>query len=92
MNTRLARLIACFFIAALGVTVLTGCGSKFTRERFELIKPGVDDAKEVQRLLGKPQYSALDVWHYESFDRHLSAQIYFGDDGRVMSKEWTGTR
>jgi hypothetical protein len=89
---RTIRLIAAGLILGMVVFALTGCAPKFTRERFDMIRPGLDDSARVKEILGKPEYSAMDVWHYESFDGHLSAQIFFGDDGRVMSKEWTGTR
>ena len=78
-------------ILGLALLALSGC-RKFTRERFEIIQQGVDDRDDVRHVLGKPQFKAGDVWHYEDIDRHVNAQIWFGDDGRVNSKQWMDAR
>jgi len=72
----------------LAACLLTGCAQKFTRERFDMIQAGVDDQEDVREILGKPSKTMTDLWYYEDLDRHLHAQIFFADDGRVLSKEW----
>lgn len=74
--------------ALASVVLLTGCARKFTSERFEMIRAGADMREDVRELLGDPRFDAGDQWYYEDLDRHCSALIYFGDDGRVNGKEW----
>jgi hypothetical protein len=76
----------------LFVTFVGGCARQFTRERFELIQPGVDDREDVEALLGKPEFRAEDLWYYEDPDRHYAAQIIFDEQGKVASKEWIDAR
>jgi hypothetical protein len=67
---------------------LIGCEQKFSRARFQMIQPGVDNREDVEQMLGKPEARLADVWYYEDVDRNLHAQIFFDDEGRVLSKEW----
>ena len=71
-----------------GVLLITGCESKFNRQNFEMIRVGLDEREDVRAILGDPDADMEDVWMYDDLDRHLSAQIFFGDDGRVLNKEW----
>ena len=83
------------FVGVLGAVcllALTGCERKFTRARFDLIDPGVSDRFDVEQTLGQPRTRLADVWYYEDLDRNLHAQIFFDDDGRVLSKEWMDAR
>jgi hypothetical protein len=68
--------------------VLAGCAQKFTRERFDMIQPGVDEREDVTQILGKPEAVLADIWYYGDLNRHTAAQIFFADDGRVLGKEW----
>jgi outer membrane protein assembly factor BamE (lipoprotein component of BamABCDE complex) len=85
---RIGRCFVGCLLAGLFAVALGGCTRHFTRERFESIKAGADDREDVRQILGKPTAVADDVWYYEDLDRHLHAQIFFDDDGRVLSKEW----
>jgi hypothetical protein len=76
------------FVLALLALGLTGCERQFTRERFEMIRDGCDEREDVRQILGKPKFTADDVWYYEDLKRHQHAQIFFTADGRVLSKEW----
>jgi hypothetical protein len=70
------------------LAAVAGCESKFNRHNFEMIRVGVDDQFDVRQLLGKPDSDMGDVWMYDDFNHRRSAQILFGDDGRVLNKEW----
>ncbi len=71
-----------------GLALLAGCARQFTREHFDLIQQGVDDREDVRHMLGKPASDLGDQWWYDDLDRHYSARIHFGEDGRVSGKEW----
>jgi outer membrane protein assembly factor BamE (lipoprotein component of BamABCDE complex) len=76
-------------LVALGaLTVLTGCQSKFTHDRFDMIQRGTDNREDVQRILGKPTWDLDEQWVYENEDRFRTAVIYFDAEGRVSGKEW----
>jgi hypothetical protein len=74
----------------MGVVVVfvAGCESKFNRQNFDMIRLGMDDREDVRQILGEPAAAMDDVWMYDDLDRHTCAQIFFDDDGRVLSKEW----
>jgi hypothetical protein len=74
-------------LATTTLALLTGCQSKFTRERFELINVGVDGHEDVRCLLGKPRACFEDEWFYDDLDRHLAARVHFDESGRVSAKE-----
>lgn len=78
----------CWITAALLALACAGCAQHFTHARFETIRNGADSRANVRELLGEPRFDAGDQWYYEDLDRHLSALIYFGADGRVSGKEW----
>jgi hypothetical protein len=80
------RLLTLVLVAA-GVA-LAGCESKFNHDNFQMIRTGVDDRSDVRQVLGDPDSEMGDVWLYDDLDRHCSARIFFGDDGRVLDKEW----
>ena len=76
------------FTLTAALLALVGCESKFNRHNFQMIQPGVDDQQDVRHILGKPESVMGDVWFYDDFRHHHSAQIYFDGEGRVVSKEW----
>lgn len=69
------------------LVLLTGCQSKFTHERFEMIQVGVDEREDVRYLLGDPVFDVEDQWVYD-VPGERSAIVYFDDEGRVAGKEW----
>ena len=71
-----------------GVALLAGCARQFTRDRFDMLEKSVDTREDVRRILGKPTSDLGDQWFYDDLDRHYSARIHFGEDGRVSGKEW----
>jgi hypothetical protein len=78
-------------LLALPVVLLAGCQRQFTRERFDLIRPGVDDREDVRRIIGKPASDLQDQWFYDDLDRHYSAVIFF-EGQKVSRKEWMDAR
>lgn len=87
----MTRPVALFVIALAALALVSGC-SRFKRENFAMIREGVDDREDVEQILGKPKAKMDDVWFYDNVDKHVSAQIVFGEDGRVISKEWMNAR
>jgi len=79
-------------LGLLSLLAAAGCERKFTRARFDTIQPGVSDRFDVEQTLGKPKAKLADVWYYEDLDRHLHAQVFFDNDGRVLGKEWMDAR
>ena len=75
-------------LAALGYVCLAGCETQFKRSHFDMVRIGMDTREDVRHLLGDPASEMEDVWLYDDLDHHNSAQIFFDDDGRVLSKEW----
>ena len=88
MFRRLPALLALF----AGIMLLTGCGSKFNRENFNMVRIGTDDREDVRHMLGSPDADFGDVWMYDDADGYKTAQIYFDEDGRVLNKEWMDAR
>ncbi len=82
----LAKGLAVLAMAAVAVAT-AGCANKFTRENFDLVQVKVDDAEDVEHLLGEPRTRLGDMWYYEDEDNKHSALIHFAD-GRVAGKEW----
>lgn len=83
---------AILILVLASVTPLSGCHSKFTRDRFEMITPGVDDREDVRKVLGKPATRFHDQWIYDDLDDHRSAVIHFDESGKVLAKEWMDAR
>jgi hypothetical protein len=81
-----------FMLVSLVVLVLAGCERRFTHARFEMIREGCDCQEDVRHILGKPKMASGDVWYYEDLKRHQHAQIFFTEDGRVLSKEWMSAK
>ena len=75
-------------VLAATVVFLAGCESKFNRQNFAMIRPGMDDREDVREILGEPTADMDDVWLYDDLDRHIAAQIFFDENGRVLNKEW----
>ncbi len=83
-----ARRLIALLAALVAATALAGCHSKFTRDRFEMITPGVDDREDVRAILGRPEAELYQQWFYDDLDHHKSAVIHFDEDGKVLGKEW----
>lgn len=84
----MCRRITYPLVLAAAVLLIAGCESKFNRQNFEMIQIGMDDREDVRELLGKPNADMDDIWMYDDLDHHVSAQIFFAEDGRVLNKEW----
>lgn len=83
----LCRLVGC--VAAFMLLLApAGCAKQFTRERFDLIKPGVDTKLDVERMIGRPEFDVEDQWYYEDRDDHYAALIFFDEQGNVTGKQW----
>lgn len=80
----------CLALAGLGLALagLTGCQRQFTKERFDMIRIGVDDREDVRQIIGEPTADLADQWLYDDLDHHQSARIFFDEAGRVRQKEW----
>ena len=79
-------------VVGAAVLLLGGCASRFTYERFDLIRPNADSRADVQALLGDPDARFEDEWIYDDRGRRISAIIYFDAEGRVAGKEWIDGR
>jgi outer membrane protein assembly factor BamE (lipoprotein component of BamABCDE complex) len=75
-------------VGAAAIALLTGCQSKFTKQRFEMIAVGTDEREDVRNILGAPTSDLDEQWFYDDLDRHYSALIHFDQDGKVAGKEW----
>lgn len=82
-------------LAVLAVTaaaaLLVGCEQKFTRERFNMIEPQVDEKYDVEKILGEPEFKVDGEWYYENQDEHYAARIFFEGE-TVRAKEWMDAR
>jgi hypothetical protein len=86
MTTRgLGKLI----LAAFGLAVFLGCAEeKLTFDRWQTIHDG-QSPEAVTQCLGDPWHKLSDRWIYEDTDRHISARVYFNEDGtKVICKQW----
>jgi outer membrane protein assembly factor BamE (lipoprotein component of BamABCDE complex) len=83
-----ARTLLCSTLLVL----LVGCQSKFTRDRFDMVRAGVDNREDVRKILGNPKSDLEDQWFYDDLDNHYSAVIHFDSAGRVKAKEWMDAR
>lgn len=77
-----------FFLLTPVVLLATGCASKLTYDRFQMIEIRMDSQPEVREILGSPDAEFETEWMYDDLDRHVSAVIYFDDTGLVIGKEW----
>jgi len=66
---------------------LSGCGKKFTRVRYELVREGMSP-RQVEETLGTPTNTGADGWTYVHRLPYYRARIRFSD-GRVSGKQWT---
>lgn len=80
-----ARCSACLLVG------LCGCAAPLTRANFDSIRPRVDTRAEVEAAIGAPTHNTGDAWLYEDQDRHISAQVFFDEDGVVAGKQWMDT-
>jgi len=85
----LIRALAKWAVVALGLVLLVGCAEeKLTFERWQTIHQG-QSPEAVTQCLGEPWQKMSDRWVYEETDRHVSAKIYFNEDGtKVICKQW----
>ncbi|MBN2448025.1 MAG: hypothetical protein JXO22_14945 [Phycisphaerae bacterium] len=74
------------------VGVLAGCERKFTRERFDMITPGVDQKYDVRMMIGVPNRDMGSQWYYEDLDHYYAARVFFNADDVVRAKEWMDAR
>ena len=77
-------------VLVMGVLVggaLSGCGEKFTRVRYELVRDGMAQHR-VEEILGTPTRVGADGWTYVHRLPFYQARIQFSD-GRVSGKHWT---
>ena len=77
--------------ALVGTFVLAlfaGCTEKLTFERWQTIHDGQSPVA-VEQVLGEPWQKLPDQWTYQDHDRHITAHIYWNDDGeKVICKQW----
>jgi hypothetical protein len=66
---------------------LSGCGKKFTRVRYELVREGMSP-QQVEETLGTPTDTGADGWTYVHRLPYYQARIEFSD-GQVSGKHWT---
>lgn len=87
----MSRRILWPLLGLAALAALTGCESKFTHQRFEMIQVGVDEHEDVRYILGDPAVDIGDQWVYD-VPGERSAIIYFDDEGHVAGKEWGDPR
>ena len=76
-------------VTALALVVLaTGCEKKLTYKRFQMVREGYATHMDVEQTLGEPDQKVGDVWNWQDFDRHITCNVYFDDNGVVAKKEW----
>lgn len=81
---------AIMVILAAGVILTglcSGCGGKFTRQRYETIYASMPDWR-VRKVLGKPDATTADTWSYVRRQPYYAATVKF-QDGHVVDKSWS---
>ena len=80
-----AKILAGMFVLAC----VAGCAEeKLTFQRWETIHQGQTPVA-VAQCLGEPWRKLPDQWVYEDHDRHITANIYWTEDGtKVLCKQW----
>lgn len=66
---------------------LSGCGKRFTRVRYELVREGMSP-QQVEEALGTPTHTGADGWTYIHRLPYYRARIEF-TSGKVSGKHWT---
>lgn len=79
-------------LLSFALVATTGCATKFTRERFDMIHVGADERFDVQKILGDPEFRTDAEWYYEHEGKHYAARVFFDGSGRVTGKEWMDAR
>ena len=87
MNTKAISFGALLLVAIAGMSLCVGCENKLTRDRWEMIKVGVDDKETVEATIGKPQEKPFGHtwWYYKD---NLTVKVYFDKNGKVRAKKW----
>jgi hypothetical protein len=86
MTTRaLGKLV----LTAFAVVLVVGCSEeRLTFERWQTIHEG-QTPLAVEEAIGEPWNRMSDRWIYEDSERHISARVYFNEDGtKVICKQW----
>ncbi len=81
------RPVVLFLVGVWVGGFLSGCGEKFTRVRYELIREGMS-AQQVTDTLGTPTHTGADGWTYVHRLPYYRARIEFAE-GTVSAKHWT---
>jgi hypothetical protein len=82
------RQVMMILAGAFLVGMISGCEEKLTFERWETIHAGQTPVA-VEECLGEPWQKAFDQWTYQDHDRHITAHIYWNEDGtKVICKQW----
>ena len=81
------RSVVLLLTGVLAGGALPGCGEKFTRVRYELVREGMS-SQQVKETLGTPTHKGADGWTYVHRLPYYRARIQFSD-GRVSDKHWT---
>ena len=66
-----------------------GCSEpKLTFQRWETVHEGQTPVA-VEQCLGAPGQKMSDQWVYQDHDRHITAHVYWNEDGtKVICKQW----
>jgi hypothetical protein len=83
------RAIGGLMLGAIVAVLVVGCAEeKLTFERWETIHDG-QTPLAVEEAIGEPWQKLSDRWAYEDSDRHITATVYFNEDGtKVICKQW----
>ena len=83
------RALGTVMLSAFAAVLVAGCAEeKLTFERWQTIHEG-QTPLAVEEAIGEPWQKISDRWIYEDGERHISARVYFNEDGtKVMCKQW----
>ena len=71
---------------ALACSLLIGCGSHLTYERWQSVHEGMSPA-QVQSILGQPWQTTAQSWVYYDETREVAVMVWYGDD-KVIGTTW----
>ena len=80
-----AKVLAGMFVLAF----FAGCAEeKLTFQRWETVHEGQTPVA-VEQCLGEPWKKMPNQWVYQDHDRHITAHVYWNEDGtKVICKQW----